>query len=189
MTETKYKNLGIWDVQKRSVFWKILSKEINANLKIITTVSRDLNRLELKTKYEKVKITFSESDTKPLFVHCEFDQIRNLTWFEISKSDFIEKIIHDFSRNTIQSNHKKFNKTYLSKTIENDKVKSIINNKIITDLILKLNLSFIGGSIGNNENFILSLNIHREIQTLQQLGDVYKLTTKLIEVINGKELE
>lgn len=185
MTESKHRNLGVWDVKKKSGFWKILSEKINADFKMITTVSRDLNRLELKSEYDKVMITFSESDTKPLFVNCEFNQIRNLTWFEISKSDFIERIINNFSRNVIKSNHKKFNKTFLSKTIENDKIKTIINNKIITDLILKLNLSFVGGR-EEDEKFNLRLNIHREINNLQQLKDVYGLTTNIIDVLNGK---
>jgi hypothetical protein len=115
MTEIKHRNLGIWDVREKAEFWKVLAEKTNADFKIITTVSKDLNRLELKLEYEKVMISFSETDTKPLFVHCKFRQTRNLTWFEISKSDFIEKLINQFSRNKIESGNSEFNKNYLFK--------------------------------------------------------------------------
>ncbi|MCF8295900.1 MAG: hypothetical protein K9J13_00020 [Saprospiraceae bacterium] len=181
MTEIKFRNLGIWDVLEKSEFWKMFAEKVNAEFKIITTVSRDLNRLELKSEYKKIVISFSESDTKPLFVSCEFRQNRNLTWFEISKSDFIEKIINKFSRNSIKSINGDFNKNYISKTIDNYKIKSIINNKTITDLILKQNLTFIGGKQEKNGVFTLSLNIHRNVNNLQHLKAVYDLTLKLID--------
>lgn len=181
MTEIKHSNLGIWDVQKKSEFWKRLAAKLNADFKIITTVSKDFNRLELKSEYKKVMISFSETDTKPLFVNCEFRQTRNLTWFEISKSDFIEKIINKFSRNKINSSNRAFSKNYLSKSIDNYKIKSIINNKTITDLILKQNLTFIGGEQGENDEFILSLNVHRNINNIQQLESIFDLTIKLID--------
>jgi len=126
-------------------------------------------------------ISFSETDTKPLFIKCIFKQSRNFTWFEIAKSDFIEKIIYKFSRNKINSSIGDFNKNYLSKTIDNYKIKSIINNRTITDLILKQDITFIGGKQGEKGEFILSLNIHRNVNNLQQLEAIYDLTTKLID--------
>ena len=129
MTEMKHRNLGIWDVRKKSEFWKIFSDKINADFKIITTVSKDFNRLELKSEYNKVMITLSETDSTPLFVNCEFNQTRNLTWFEISKSDFIDKIMNKFSGNKITSGSVEFDKNYLSKTSDNERIKSIINNR------------------------------------------------------------
>lgn len=158
-----------------------MTEKNNADFKIITTVSKDLNKLELKLEYEKVMISFSETDTKPLFVDCKFRQTRNLTWFEISKSDFIEILTNRFSRNLIKSGNSEFNRKYLSETIDNYKIKAIINNKTITDLILKQNLTFIGRKQGGNEDFILSLNIHRNVNNLQQLETIYDLTTKLID--------
>ncbi len=181
----KHRNLGIWDIREKTEFWKILAGKINADLKTLTTVSKDLNRLELKSEYKKVRITFSETDTKPLFVNCEFKPFSNLTWFEISKSDAIERIMNKFSRKKIYSSNEEFNKNYLSKTNNNHKIKSIINNKTITNLILKQNLTFIGGSQGKNEAFILNLNIHRNVNNLQQLETIYDLTIKLIDEFIG----
>ena len=119
MTEIKHKNLGIWDVQKKSEYWKVLAKNIHADFKIITTVSKDFNRLVLKVEYKNVFISFTETDTKPLFVNCEFARSRNLTWFEISKSDFIERLMNKFSKSKINSSNIEFNKKYISKTINN----------------------------------------------------------------------
>jgi len=185
MTEKKHRNLGIWNVLEKSDFWKNFSEKRNADFKIKSTVSKDLNRLELKLEYNRVLISFSETDTKPLFIVCNFKQTRNLTWFEISKVDFIEKIINKFSRNKITSNNKEFNKKYFSKTVDNNKIKSIINNKNITDLILKQNLSFIGGKQEKNGEFHLSLNVHRNVNNIEQLETIYDLTIKLIDEFNG----
>ena len=187
MTEKKYRNIGIWDVMKKSDFWKKFAEKINADFKIKTTVSKDLNRLEIKSEYNRVMILFSETDTKPLFIDCKFEQDRNLAWFEISKVDFIEKIINKFSRNKITSINKEFNKKYVSKTVDNYKIKPIINNKNITDLILKQNLTFIGGKQEKNGEFHLSLNVHRNVNNIEQLEAIYDLTTKLINEFNGKK--
>ncbi len=183
----KHRNLGTWDVRKKSEFWKILAKKINADFKIITTVSKDFNKLELKSEYKKVMITFTETDTKPLFVNCIFKQTSNLTWFEISKSDFIEQIMNKFSGKKITSRNREFNQNYLSKTIDNHKIKSIINNKNITDLILKQNLTFIGGKPEKDGEFHLSLNVHRNVNNIEQLEAIYDLTTKLIDEFKGKK--
>jgi hypothetical protein len=39
----------------------------------------------------------------------------------------------------------------------------------------------------NDEDFILSLNIHRNVNNLQQLETIYNLTTKLIDILKGKK--
>jgi hypothetical protein len=39
---------GIFDVIKKKDFWKRLADEINGEFKIITTVSRDLNKIQFK---------------------------------------------------------------------------------------------------------------------------------------------
>lgn len=182
-----HRNLGIWDVRKKSEFWKILAKRIHADFKIITTVSRDLNRMELKFEYEKVMVSFSESDTKPLFVECNFNRDMGLTWFEISKADFVENVISKFSKSKIKSSNGAFNNNYLTKAIDNQKIRAIINNKNITELILQQNLTFIGGKQGKNGKFNLSLNIHRNVNTLEQLEAIYKLTATLIDSLDGRK--
>ena len=48
-------------------------------------------------------------------------------------------------------------------------------------MILKQDLTFIGGEKGKNGDFILRLNIHRNVNNLPQLEAVYDLTTILID--------
>lgn len=187
MTGMKHWNYGIWDVSKKSEFWKVLAKRIDANFRIVTTVSRDLNRMELKFEYEKVMVSFSESDTKPLFVECNFNRDMGRTRFEIYKVDFIEKIASKFSKNKISANNKEFNDIYLTEATDNNKIRSIINNKNITDLILRLDLTYIGGRQDNDGKFNLSLNIHRNINNIEQLEAVYNLTTALIDTLKERK--
>ena len=180
----KHRNLGIWDVRKKSEFWKILAQKINADFRIITTASRDLNRLELKFEYEKVTVTFGESDTKPLFVECNFNRDMGSTSFEISKVDFIEKLTSNFSKRIIHSTNRDFDKKYSTKTTDNNRIRRIINNKEITELILRQNLTFIGGKQEKNGKFNLVLNVHRNIISIKQLETIYKLTTTMIDSLN-----
>ncbi len=179
--------MGIWDVRKKSEFWKILAERKNGHFKMISTVSRDLNRLELAFEYEKISITFSESDTKPLFVSCGFRGEMGQTWFEISKTDLIEKIIRRFRKHKINAIHGDFNNKYLTRGNDNFKVRSLLNNKKITDLILKQNLTFIGGEREKHGKFNLILNVHRNVNSLEQLESVYTLTTALIDVLEGRK--
>ena len=181
-----HRNLGIWDIQKKSEFWKILAERKNGDFKIITTVSKDLNRLELTFEYDKIIISFSESDTKPLFVECSIRSEMEQAWFEISKIDFIGKISGKFSKSKITSINSEFNNSYLIKGTDSYIIRSIINNKNITDLILKQNLTFIGGEQGKNGKFNLSLNIHRNINNIEQLEVIYNLTTMLIDLLKRK---
>ena len=175
------RNLGMWDIQIKAEFWKKLAIDVNGDFKIITTVSKDLNRLELNTEYKKVLISFSESDTKPLFVSCKFMQAQNLAWFEISKSDFIEKVLNAFNNKKVDSNNPDFNKIYLVKTIENNKIKTIINDNTIVNLIMKNDLTFVGGEQGENDEYIVNLNVHRNVNDLKQLKEIYELATMLID--------
>ncbi len=183
------RNLGIWDVKEKSEFWKTLAERKNGDFKIITTVSRDLNKFELKFNYKKTVISFSESDTKPLFVDCSIRGGLGRAWFEISKTDFIEKIFSKFSKSNISSINTEFNKCYLIKANDNTKIRSIINNKNITDLILQQNLTFIGGKQGKNGDFDLTLNIHRNVNNIVQLESVYNLTTRLIDILKGEKTD
>lgn len=187
MTEIKHRNSGIWDVRRKSEFWKVLAKKINADFKIITTVSRDLNRMELTFEYEKVTVTFSESDTKPLFVECNFKRDMNPARFEIYKVDFIEKITSKFSKGKINSTNREFDNKYLTKATDNHKIRSIINNKNITDLILQQDLTFIGGNQEKDGRFNLSINVHRNINNIEQLEAIYNLTTTLIDTLQGRK--
>lgn len=86
--------------------------------------------MDLKFEYENVKVYFSESDTKPLFVACNFNSDLNLTWFEISKVDFVEKIMSKFSKNKINSSNTEFNINYLIKAFDNYKIRSVIKNNL-----------------------------------------------------------
>ena len=186
MSKTKHWNLGIWDVRKKSEFWKELAKRKNANFKTIATVSKDLNRLELSFDYEKVQVIFTETDTKPLFIECNFSSDIGRTWFEISKTDFIEKLMSQFSKHKIKSTNKELSNKYLIKGTDNQMVREIINNKKIIEIILQENITFIGGEQGKNGTYKLSLNIHRNINSIEQLEAIYNLTITLIDRLKRK---
>ena len=183
----KHWNLGIWDIRKKSEFWKELAKRKNANFKTITTVSKDINRLELFFDYEKIQVLFTETDTKPLFIECNFSRDIGRTWFEISKIDFIEKIMSRFSKHKINSTNKELNHKYLIKGNDDQRIREIINNKNIIEIILRENITFIGGEQGKNGVYKLSLNIHRNINNIQQLETIYNLTIKLIDILIRKK--
>ncbi len=183
---TPFWTLGILDTSKKADFWEELAKRKNAGFKIITTVSRDLNRLELTFDYKDVKVKFTESDTKPLFIECNFQRDIGHIWFEISRSDFIARLMSLFSKHKIKSANKKFNLKYLIRGNSSLKVRKIINNEKITSIILRENITFIGGKQAKNGTFILTLNIHRNINSIEQLETVYNLTIRLIDIIMGE---
>jgi len=186
MTKTKHWNLGIWDVRKKSEFWNALAKKKNATFKTITTVSKDLNRLELSFDYEKVQVIFTETDTKPLFIECNFSSEAGLPWFEIAKVDLIEKLMSRFSKHKIKSTNQELNQKYLIKGTDNQAVSEMINNKKIIGIILRENLTCIEGKPGKNGTYKLSLNIHRNINNLEQLEAIYNLTLTLIDRLKRK---
>ena len=133
MTEISHRNFGIWDVRKKSEFWKVFAERTHA--------------------------------------------------------DFIEKMLFKFSRNKISSNNGEFDKNYISKTVDNYKIKSVLNNRNITELILRQNITFIGGEQDKQGNFNLSLNIHRNVNCIEQLETIYNLAKMLIDSLNGRKPE
>ncbi|MBI9056018.1 MAG: hypothetical protein JEY96_19510 [Bacteroidales bacterium] len=56
MTKKQSRNLGFHDVKNKREFWKTFSDEINGEFKIITTVSRDLNKLRWKLIIKESKL-------------------------------------------------------------------------------------------------------------------------------------
>ena len=186
MSKSQHWTLGFWDVAKKADFWQKLAKKINAEFKIFTTVSKDLSRLQLTFVYDNAQVKFTESDTKPLFVECNFNRNMPHVWFEISQSDFIDKIMSLLSKHKIKSRNKKFNQSYIVKSNDNHRVIEIINNQNIAETILRENIMFIGAEPVKNGAYRLQLSINRNINNFQQLEAVYNLTISLIDILNGK---
>ncbi len=187
MTKTQHWTLGIWEVTKKSDFWKELANKIDANFKILTTVAKDLNRLELSTTYDNVQIKFTETDTKPLFIECYFNKPIDNLWFEITKSDFIDKLLNLLNKHKLKSANKQLYQKYIIKGDNTQKVREIINNPKITWSILREDITFVGGNQDKNGIYKLEINVNRNVNSLKQLEKIYRFTLWLIDIINGKE--
>ncbi len=186
MAKTQHWTLGIWDVTNKATFWRELANKINADFKILTTVSRDLNRLKLTFVYDNVQVKFSESDTKPLFIECLFESPTGQGWFEISKSDFVDKLLNYTSKHKLKPGNKQFGKNYIIKGRNDQKINAIINNPKIIATILEQNINFIGGRQDKKGKYKLEINVNRNVNNLEQLTKIYQLTLSLIDILNGK---
>ncbi len=139
--------------------------------------------MELSFEYKDVKVRFTESDTKPLFVECYFQRGLGNIWFEISRTDFIDRLMSLFTKNKLESANKEFNKKYLILGANTQKVREIINNEKIIKIILSESITFVGGKNGKDGKFRLTLNIHRNVNSPEQLETIYNFTVSLIELL------
>ncbi|MBN2639731.1 MAG: hypothetical protein JXR65_11675 [Bacteroidales bacterium] len=127
-----------------------------------------------------------ESDTKPFFIECNLISATGQPRFGISKAYFIEKILNRFNKQKIKSANKKLNSKYLVSRDESQKIREIINDTNITNIMLREHPAFIGGEHKKNGSYKLSLNIHRNINNIEQLESIYNLTIALIDTLKRK---
>lgn len=181
MTKKQSRNFGIRDSKSKTGLWKTFSEEVKGEFKFIVPVSRDLNKLQLKVNYKGVNIILKETDTKPLFIECSLKNIKKSFWFEIIKSDTIERILSYFSSKIVKSGIDNFDTQYLFKTNDKNSVNGIKNNSTLVNLILSENVFFINGKPTSLTDYSLIINVNRDVNNIQKMKAIYDLTLLLID--------
>jgi hypothetical protein len=162
---------GIFDVIKKKDFWKKLADERNAEFKIITTVSRDLNKIQIKYPYKNNQIIITETDTKPLFIETNLIlRHEKEVYFQITENEFVERLLSKFSNKTIKLNNVEFDKKYLIKSNRKELVEKLLENSQTTESLLILDIFYIEGSSNIDKNiFNLKFNVNRNVNSYEYL--------------------
>jgi len=83
------------DVRSKIEIWQALEKLVSGNFKIINTKTQELNSFRLEFNYELIKITLTETDTKPLKFEY-FLKLKKPFKLNISLEDISDKFIKLF---------------------------------------------------------------------------------------------
>ena len=134
MTNTK----GYLNVIEKLEIFKEISLYFKGEFSISHNSGNELNTLRISIPYKKWKIVITESDTKPLKFHLEFE---SLTDFEliIGIEDFFDKILKKIGSKEVEIGQEIFDKQYLIHTnnlliakefLDSNIRKKILENKI-----------------------------------------------------------
>ncbi|MDA3942175.1 MAG: hypothetical protein PF694_01395 [Bacteroidetes bacterium] len=163
------------DVVSKKRLWEMLSISISGELKHFVTKSHDSNRLLLCYNHNGIKVTFEESDGKPLKSSFILAVKKNMQ-LEISKNSFIDKI---FQRNTERI---PLLNTYKIKSNSSRLKDAIINDPYVLD---SLNTNQFYSLYGYTKNGDLNLNITFSffVNNYTKLKMVYLVNNNLIDII------
>ena len=177
---------GFFSVREKKEYWKELTNDISGEFKLITTVSRDLDKLQIKCIYNGIQITFSETDTKPLLIQATIQsELLKDFYFEITKGDFIERLLSKLSKKVITLNNSKFDKDYIIKTNNKEKTFRFLDSKSIVDYLLDSDIFYIEGKAqNNNTDFTLMFNVNREVNSYEYLKFIQELFFSFIDNLN-----
>ncbi len=176
--------VGIHDVSKKKEIWNVFAKVNSGNLRVITTKSREFERLQLAYKFQDASIVFNESDTKPLRVEVEIPNFKYKTKFLLSKSDFIDKALSFFLSKKVITNSDELNQNYLLISKNEEFVKSLFNEKKIQTIILEQKTLMISGT-QRETSFFIEIVVNRDKNELGKLNNIGILTKMIIEKANA----
>jgi hypothetical protein len=172
--------IGIQDVSKKKELWKAFADINSGDVKVIKTKSKEFEKLQLTFDYQEASVLFIETDTKPLRVEIEIFNAKQKAWFELTRTDFIDKAMSFFARDKVETNTKEFNQTYLLKSNHEDFVKTIFDDTKIQTLILEEKIMMISGYV-KQSSFHVEMVVNREVNQLDKLNRIGLLTKLIIE--------
>ncbi len=165
------------DVLKKKEFWLSFSENHGFGFKHIQTPSRDVNKLKMVFSFKDTKVSFLETDAKPLI--CEFEicidskktvEISQINMFDRWLSLFRKK--HGtytnsfFDKNTIKSNDSQL----LSELSKDDDLLNLLNNSEFFSLY----------AYTDKKNLKVRITTTYFVNSYKKLDDIYSITCRII---------
>jgi len=165
------------DVSKKRKFWQLFANNNHCDFNYKQTPHGEVNILKLLCHYKNIKISFKESDAKPLICGFEIGTDWEKT-IEISQITMFDRLYALFQ--------KKHN-TYTNPFLKKNKIKSndtqVLNGLLKdNDLLNLLNSSEFFGLYAYTERDFLKVRITSTyfVNSYEKLVDIYSITCKII---------
>jgi hypothetical protein len=171
------------DVKRNKQLWKEFCEEKNGNLQIKNTNDFAFSNMRMRLPYDDSEISFRESDTNLLKIEYCFTKSFDFS-FQISFEDFIEKTIKLISKTEVEIGDKHFDNKYLISTNNREKLKGLLSNNLLRELLLLQNISNFQfrNKDGKGTIFILG---GRHVTKMESLHNLYEIVVITIEYLNN----
>ncbi|WP_321308968.1 hypothetical protein [Marinifilum fragile] len=164
------------DIEKKLKTWEKFCDENNGTLQIKRTGSNTFSRLIMEVPIKNYMVRFEESDLNLLRVTCNLG-IKDFRFY-ITFEDVIEKIIKSFYNQEIEIGDTEFDDKYLITTNNERKMKNILSDSDLKNLLLKNNVS--NFHLANGELFILG---DRHIDDAKEFEIIFEIFKNLISKV------
>lgn len=165
------------DVLKKKEFWLSFSENHGFDFKHIQTPSKDVNKLKMVFSFKDIKVSFLETDAKPLVCKFEISTDRKKT-VEINQITMFDRLFSLF---------KKKHSTYINSFFDKNTIKS--NDSLLlsdlskdNDLLNLLNNSEFFSLYAYTEKKDLKVRITTTyfVNNYEKLNDIYSITCRII---------
>ena len=164
------------DVERKLDLWNEFALKNNSSCKVKRNVDKTFNRLIIDISFNNYVINFEESDTNYLRVKCQLGSV-DFTFY-LTFEDLIEKIIKRFNNREIEIGDKEFDDKYLIVTNDEKKMRGVLSDKKLRNLLIKNNVS--NFHLDHGELFIIG---HRQTDTIDELNDLLEIIKNIIKRI------
>ena len=174
---------GYIDIFPRRELWMKMAEEFNGNFKISHTRSYVIEYLELRIPYKDSELIFTESDTRPLKIECEF--ISKIPYnLIIGDEDMFEKLLKRFGKKEIEIGNPEFDGHYLIESKDTDLTTNLLSTDI-AGFILKCKVYSISFStnLKKQTSSLISV-INRFVDEAETFRDVVVLHFKLLDKLS-----
>lgn len=179
---------GFIDVSRKRHFWQELADELEGELRIVSTVSYDLEKLKLDLHYNNSSIRFTESDTHPLKINCEL-VAKQPCEFSICYEDNIEKLLKFFGQQDIQVGDEEFDNKYLIQEKKTKYLEQILSDSVIRQIMLRNNVFSFRCTYEKKENILaLSTLVSRTVSSKEELEELYKMFCHTIDALKNLDV-
>jgi len=175
---------AIRDVIRKKEFWEQFCKEKEGKFELKSTNNKMYNKIQMNIMYNNSVITFKESDTQALKVEYVFSNYADFT-FLLTFEDFIERLFKYISNKEIEIGDKEFDSLYLLETNNKNKLLKLLSNKRLKELLVKYKISNFQVRSQNKVSKLFLLG-GRQINSKEQLNDIYEIITLTIDSIKSK---
>ncbi len=166
------------DVLKKKEFWLSFSENHGFDFKCIQTPSKDVNKLKIVFSFKDIKVSFLETDAKPLV--CEFEistdrkkivEINQITMLDRLFSLFKKK--HSiyansfFDKNIIKSSDSRL----LSELSKDNDLLNLLNNSEFLSLY----------AYTDKKDLKVKMTTTYFVDSYEKLDDIYSITCRIIE--------
>lgn len=165
-------------LQKKNI-WNDFAQQTHGEFQIKQTISKDLTSFHLAISDTNGTLEFTESDTHPLKVTCDFFTETPIR-FSVFQKDFEDKIAGIFKSNNLEFSHPEFDKKYIVKSSDEIAIRKILSQQQVIPMILKSNLYSISSHAEDeNKKQIITGIIGRYVNSVGEMQEVFSLFSAL----------
>jgi predicted component of viral defense system (DUF524 family) len=173
------RSLGYTDILQKKDIWSDFAQQTHGEFQMKQTISKDLTSFYLNISDAAGTIEFTESDTHPLKVTCEFFTETPMS-FSVFQKDIEDKIACIFKTKNLGFTHPEFDKKYIVKSSDEIAIRKILSQHNVIPIILKSNLFSISSHADDeNKKQILTGIIGRYVNSVNEMQEIFSLFSVL----------